>query len=130
MRSQTEARGRIRFSSPAKRQCCWFELPAAFEIPYSEISTTNLAGPKEVAIEFPLPANGNGPAINGHVNGPQNRGRIRTGCPYDNLQHSQQIPILYSPQPSILNMPPQGFLRNTLFKDVRTNLARKTGTAV
>lgn len=55
MRSQTEVRGRIRFSSPAKRQCCWFELPAAFEIPYSEILTTNLAGPKEVAIEFPLP---------------------------------------------------------------------------
>ena len=39
----------------------------AFEIPYSEISNTNLAGKNEVAVEFALPANDDEKAVvNGH----------------------------------------------------------------
>ncbi|QKX53047.1 uncharacterized protein TRUGW13939_00118 [Talaromyces rugulosus] len=45
----------------------------AFEIPYSEISNTNLAGKNEVAVEFALPTD---EKTNGHIEGStKNRGR-------------------------------------------------------
>lgn len=48
----------------------------AFEIPYSEISNTNLAGKNEVAVEFKLGAEPAQNAVNGHKEGStKNRGR-------------------------------------------------------
>lgn len=56
----------------------------AFEVPYSEISNTNLAGKNEVAIEFSLPANGNETGTNGHLGGARSRGR-KAGAARDQL---------------------------------------------
>ena len=48
----------------------------AFEIPYSEISNTNLAGKNEVAVEFNLGAEPTTNGVNGHKEGStRNRGR-------------------------------------------------------
>ena len=48
----------------------------AFEIPYSEISNTNLAGKNEVAVEFHLGADSATNGVNGHKDGStKNRGR-------------------------------------------------------
>lgn len=48
----------------------------AFEIPYSEISNTNLAGKNEVAVEFNLGAESTTNGANGHKEGStKNRGR-------------------------------------------------------
>ncbi|KAL2392291.1 FACT complex subunit pob3 [Exophiala dermatitidis] len=48
----------------------------AFEIPYSEISNTNLAGKNEIAVEFNLDADSTQNGTNGHKEGStKNRGR-------------------------------------------------------
>lgn len=52
----------------------------AFEIPYSEVSNTNLAGKNEVAVEFSLPAGGNETGTNGHLGGARSRGRKGGGA--------------------------------------------------
>ena len=56
----------------------------AFEIPYSEISNTNLAGKNEVAVEFSLPAGGNETGTNGHLGGARSRGR-KAGAARDQM---------------------------------------------
>ncbi|KAL9094078.1 MAG: hypothetical protein Q9165_003748 [Trypethelium subeluteriae] len=56
----------------------------AFEIPYTEISNTNLAGKNEVAVEFSLPANGDDTGTNGHLGGARARGK-KTGAARDQL---------------------------------------------
>ncbi|KAL2052254.1 hypothetical protein ABVK25_007413 [Lepraria finkii] len=55
----------------------------AFEIPYSEISNTNLAGKNEVAVEFSLPVGGAETGTNGHL-GARSRGR-KAGAAKDQL---------------------------------------------
>ncbi|KAK7720647.1 FACT complex subunit [Botryosphaeria dothidea] len=52
----------------------------AFELPYSEIANTNLAGKNEVAIEFSLPANGEDTGTNGHLGGARARGKKSGGA--------------------------------------------------
>jgi hypothetical protein len=57
----------------------------AFEIPYSEISNTNLAGRNEVAVEFNLGAESTTNGVNGHKEGStRNRGR-KAGAGRDEL---------------------------------------------
>ncbi|KAH0537392.1 FACT complex subunit [Glutinoglossum americanum] len=56
----------------------------AFEIPYSEISNTNLAGKNEVAVEFSLPANSEDTGTNGHLGGARGRGK-KAGAGRDQL---------------------------------------------
>ncbi|KAH8815968.1 hypothetical protein F5884DRAFT_204210 [Xylogone sp. PMI_703] len=56
----------------------------AFEIPYSEISNTNLAGKNEVAIEFSLPQNGDDTGTNGSLGGARGRGK-KAGAGKDQL---------------------------------------------
>ena len=56
----------------------------AFEVPYSEISNTNLAGKNEVAVEFSLPANGSETGTNGHLGGARGQGR-KAGAAKDQL---------------------------------------------
>jgi structure-specific recognition protein 1 len=56
----------------------------AFEIPYSEISNTNLAGKNEVAVELSLPGDGDETGTNGHLGGARERGR-KTGAALDQL---------------------------------------------
>ena len=56
----------------------------AFEIPYTEISNTNLAGKNEVAVEFSLPAGGDETGTNGHLGGARSRGR-KAGAARDQL---------------------------------------------
>jgi structure-specific recognition protein 1 len=56
----------------------------AFEIPYSEILNTNLAGKNEVAVEFSLPANGDDTGTNGHLGGARGRGK-KVGAGKDQL---------------------------------------------
>jgi len=56
----------------------------AFEIPYTEIANTNLAGKNEVAIDFSLPDNGNETGTNGHLGGARSKGR-KTGGARDQL---------------------------------------------
>jgi structure-specific recognition protein 1 len=57
----------------------------AFEVPYSEISNTNLAGKNEVAVEFALPTDGATNGANGHPQGStKNRGR-KAGAGRDQL---------------------------------------------
>ncbi|KAL5327074.1 hypothetical protein ACEPPN_004765 [Leptodophora sp. 'Broadleaf-Isolate-01'] len=51
----------------------------AFEIPYSEISNTNLAGKNEVAVEFALPANGDDTGTNGALGGARGKGKKAGG---------------------------------------------------
>jgi structure-specific recognition protein 1 len=48
----------------------------AFEVPYSEISNTNLAGKNEVAVEFNLGGESTANGVNGHKHGEtRNKGR-------------------------------------------------------
>ena len=47
----------------------------AFEVPYSEISNTNLAGRNEVAVEFSLPADVNDTGTNGALGGARESGK-------------------------------------------------------
>ncbi|KAF8853660.1 FACT complex subunit pob-3 [Acephala macrosclerotiorum] len=56
----------------------------AFEIPYSEISNTNLAGKNEVAVEFALPANGDDTGTNGSLGGARGKGK-KAGAGKDQL---------------------------------------------
>ncbi|KAF2254818.1 FACT complex subunit pob3 [Trematosphaeria pertusa] len=49
----------------------------AFEVPYTEISNTNLAGKNEVAVDFSLPADGE---VNGHLGGARFRGKKSAGA--------------------------------------------------
>jgi hypothetical protein len=51
----------------------------AFEIPFSEISNTNLAGKNEVAVEFSLPATGDDSGTNGSLGGARARGKKAGG---------------------------------------------------
>ncbi|KAK5123314.1 FACT complex subunit [Meristemomyces frigidus] len=52
----------------------------AFEIPYTEISNTNLAGKNEVAVEFSLPSNGEDTGTNGHLGGARAKGKKMGGA--------------------------------------------------
>lgn len=52
----------------------------AFELPYTEISNTNLAGKNEVAVEFSLPAEGDETGTNGHLGGARSRGKKAGGA--------------------------------------------------
>ncbi|KAF2155883.1 SSrecog-domain-containing protein [Myriangium duriaei CBS 260.36] len=56
----------------------------AFEVPYSEISNTNLAGKNEVAVDLSLPADGEENGTNGHLGGARAKGR-KTGAAEDQL---------------------------------------------
>ncbi|KAI1003174.1 FACT complex subunit [Podosphaera aphanis] len=56
----------------------------AFEIPYSEISNTNLAGKNEVAVEFMLPTNGADTGSNGSLGGARAKGK-KAGAGKDQL---------------------------------------------
>lgn len=56
----------------------------AFEIPYTEISNTNLAGKNEVAVEFSLPADGEETGTNGALGGARARG-MKSGGAVDQL---------------------------------------------
>ncbi|KAL1311114.1 hypothetical protein AAFC00_001319 [Neodothiora populina] len=56
----------------------------AFEIPYSEISNTNLAGKNEVSVEFSLPADGEETGTNGALGGARARG-MKSGGAVDQL---------------------------------------------
>ncbi|QIW98228.1 hypothetical protein AMS68_003746 [Peltaster fructicola] len=49
----------------------------AFEVPYDEISNTNLAGKNEVAVEFVLPGEGEENGVNGHT---ENKGSKSRGA--------------------------------------------------
>ncbi|KAH7078347.1 hypothetical protein FB567DRAFT_607533 [Paraphoma chrysanthemicola] len=51
----------------------------AFEVPYTEVSNTNLAGKNEVAVDFSLPADGDAGA-NGHLGGAKFRGKKSAGA--------------------------------------------------
>ncbi|RYP62819.1 hypothetical protein DL769_007147 [Monosporascus sp. CRB-8-3] len=55
----------------------------AFEIPYSEISNTNLAGRNEVAVEFTA-SNADDTGTNGHLGGARGRGK-KSGAGRDQL---------------------------------------------
>lgn len=62
----------------------------AFEIPYSEISNTNLAGKNEVAVEFALPTD---EKANGHIEGStKNRGRKAAAGPDELVEMRFYIP--------------------------------------
>ncbi|KAF2162339.1 hypothetical protein M409DRAFT_58436 [Zasmidium cellare ATCC 36951] len=52
----------------------------AFEIPYTEISNTNLAGKNEVAVEFSLPADNDDSGTNGHLGGARGKGKKMGGA--------------------------------------------------
>ena len=52
----------------------------AFEIPYTEISNTNLAGKNEVAVEFSAPANSEDTGTNGHLGGARAKGKKMGGA--------------------------------------------------
>ncbi|KAK4547017.1 CST complex subunit ctc1 [Oleoguttula mirabilis] len=52
----------------------------AFEIPYTEISNTNLAGKNEVAVEFSLPSNEEDTGTNGHLGGARAKGKKMGGA--------------------------------------------------
>lgn len=51
----------------------------AFEVPYTEVSNTNLAGKNEVAVDFSLPADGDAGA-NGHLGGARFKGKKSVGA--------------------------------------------------
>jgi structure-specific recognition protein 1 len=53
---------------------------SAFEIPYTEILNTNLAGKNEVAVEFSLPGDGDETGTNGHLGGARARGKKAGGA--------------------------------------------------
>lgn len=64
----------------------------AFEVPYSEISNTNLAGKNEVAVEFALPtAEGNG-ASGQPAGSTENRGRKAAAGPDELVEMRFYIP--------------------------------------
>ncbi|KAF2109251.1 hypothetical protein BDV96DRAFT_586090 [Lophiotrema nucula] len=52
----------------------------AFEVPYTEISNTNLAGKNEVAVDFSVPADANDTGTNGHLGGARARGKKSGGA--------------------------------------------------
>lgn len=52
----------------------------AFEVPYTEISNTNLAGKNEVAVDLSLPADGDDTGTNGHLGGARARGKKSGGA--------------------------------------------------
>ncbi|KAF2199618.1 FACT complex subunit pob3 [Delitschia confertaspora ATCC 74209] len=52
----------------------------AFEIPYTEVSNTNLAGKNEVAVDFSVPADGDDTGTNGHLGGARARGKKSSGA--------------------------------------------------
>lgn len=56
----------------------------AFELPYTEIQNTNLAGKNEVAVEFLLPADKNDTGTNGHLGGARGKGK-KAGAGKDQL---------------------------------------------
>lgn len=56
----------------------------AFEIPYTEISNTNLAGKNEVAVELAMPADDDDTGTNGHLGGARAKGK-KTGGARDEL---------------------------------------------
>lgn len=56
----------------------------AFEIPYSEITNTNLAGKNEVAVDFSLYGDGENATTNGEVDGVKSKGR-KKGAARDQL---------------------------------------------
>ncbi|CAH0044004.1 unnamed protein product [Clonostachys solani] len=56
----------------------------AFEIPYSEIGNTNLAGRNEVAVEISLPLNAEDTGTNGHLGGARGKGK-KAGAGKDQL---------------------------------------------
>ncbi|KFA65485.1 hypothetical protein S40285_00478 [Stachybotrys chlorohalonatus IBT 40285] len=56
----------------------------AFEIPYSEIGNTNLAGRNEVAVELSLPQNANDTGTNGNLGGARAKGK-KAGAGKDQL---------------------------------------------
>jgi structure-specific recognition protein 1 len=56
----------------------------AFELPYSEISNTNLAGKTEVALEFSLPGDGEETGTNGALGGARAKGS-KAGAAMDQL---------------------------------------------
>ncbi|KAF2435509.1 FACT complex subunit pob3 [Tothia fuscella] len=53
---------------------------SAFDIPYSEILNTNLAGKNEVAVEFSLPGEGNDTGTNGALGGARAAGKKAGGA--------------------------------------------------
>ncbi|WPG98108.1 fact complex subunit pob3 [Acrodontium crateriforme] len=52
----------------------------AFEIPYTEISNTNLAGKNEVAVEFSLSGDGEDSGTNGNLGGARGKGKKMGGA--------------------------------------------------
>ncbi|PNP41477.1 hypothetical protein TGAMA5MH_06577 [Trichoderma gamsii] len=56
----------------------------AFELPYSEIGNTNLAGRNEVALELSLPLNANDTGTNGQLGGARGKGK-KAGAGKDQL---------------------------------------------
>ncbi|KAF2000677.1 SSrecog-domain-containing protein [Amniculicola lignicola CBS 123094] len=52
----------------------------AFEVPYTEISNTNLAGKNEVAVDLSLTADGNDTGTNGSLGGARARGKKSGGA--------------------------------------------------
>ncbi|KAM0503966.1 hypothetical protein ACHAQF_003406 [Verticillium nonalfalfae] len=56
----------------------------AFEVPYSEISNTNLAGRNEVAVEFAAPTDENDTGTNGTLGGARGKGK-KAGAGKDQL---------------------------------------------
>jgi len=56
----------------------------AFEVPFSEIGNTNLAGKNEVAVELSLPGGGEETGTNGELGGARSKGR-KTGGAEDQL---------------------------------------------
>lgn len=56
----------------------------AFEIPFTEISNTNLAGKNEVAVDLSLPGDGQDTGTNGSLGGARSRGR-KAGAGVDQL---------------------------------------------
>lgn len=56
----------------------------AFELPYSEIGNTNLAGRNEVAVEMSLPQDENETGTNGHLGGARGKGK-KAGAGKDQL---------------------------------------------
>jgi structure-specific recognition protein 1 len=57
---------------------------SAFEIPFTEVSNTNLAGKGEVAVEFSLPGDGEETGTNGHLGGARGGG-MKAGAARDQL---------------------------------------------
>ena len=67
----------------------------AFEVPYTEVSNTNLAGKNEVAVDFSLPADGDAGA-NGSLGGARFRGKKSAGARDQLVEMRFYIPGLAS----------------------------------